>query len=311
MYDYILLDRSSAANYQHLTLDIFHEHLNRLELPRLIAIGATLEGQPVGLIIASYRPDEPQANILSLLVEPAYRHRGIGTALLSHIEEILTEYGCQKIDMLYNLNPTTPSLEQILKHQNWIPGFVYCERYLTDRETIMKAPFLTRYTLPEKYTIFPWSELTDRERTKIEQRDNGLDYPDILSPFQENHIDTIGSVGLRYRDEVIGWNIVIQMTSTFVYFKSQFVKSEFRSIGLGVHLLIASLQRQLLDEKATKGSFAVSVENTRMLRFVNRNLAPYLTSIHSCKKSSKLLPSSDALDRDLSDNLPSRILSQK
>jgi GNAT superfamily N-acetyltransferase len=131
MYDYTLLDTSNAPAYQHLTLNIFHEHLNRLALPRLMAIGATLEGQPVGLIIARYQPDEHQADILSLLVDPAHRHKGIGTALLIKIEEILTEYGCQQIDLIYNFNPTATSLEQILKHQNWTPGYAYCERCLT------------------------------------------------------------------------------------------------------------------------------------------------------------------------------------
>ena len=175
----------------------------------------------------------------------------------------------------------------------------------------MKAPFLTRYTLPEKYTIFPWSELTDRERTKIEQRDNGLDYPDLLSPFQENQIDTIGSVGLRYRDEVIGWNIVTQLTPGFVYFQSQFVKSEFRSIGLGIHLLAAAINRQLLDETVTHAIFVILKENARMVRFVHVHLAPYLKAIHSCMKSSKLLPSSGEINLDLSDNLPSETISQR
>jgi hypothetical protein len=175
----------------------------------------------------------------------------------------------------------------------------------------MKAPFLTRYTLPEKYTIFPWSELTDRERVKIEQRDNGLDYPALLSPFQEDRIDTIGSVGLRYRDEVIGWNIVTQLTPSLVYFQSRFVKSEFRSIGLGIHLLAASINRQFLDKTVTSAIFTILTENTGMVRFVHRHLAPYLTSIHSCMKSSKLLSSSGAIDRDLANNSSSTILSQR
>jgi GNAT superfamily N-acetyltransferase len=311
MYDYILLDRSNAATYQHLTIDIFQEHLNRLALPGLIAIGATVEGQPVGLILAEYRQNQPQAYILTLLVDPAHRHKGIGTALLIKTEEILTKYGCQQIDLIYNLNSTTPFLEQILKHQNWTPGVAYCEWCLTNRETIQKAPFLTRYTLPEKYTIFPWAELTDRERTNIEQREHGLDYPNQFYPFQENQIETTASVGLRYRDEVIGWSIPTQLTPDFANFKILFIKSEFRSIGLGIHLLAASINRQLLDETVTRAIFMILKENARMVRFVHGHLAPYLTSIRSCKKSSKLIPHSVSSNRDRNNNSPSTILSQR
>ena len=308
MYNYIVLDRLNARTYNHLTYPWLQERLDKLSPQDLtnIAIGVALQGQPVGLVLAEYPTNQNQANILSLMVAQEHRQRGLGTTLLMQIEEILKEYGCQQLDILYNLNLTTPILERMLKQQNWAPASFYSLQCLTNRETIKHAPFLHRYALPKKFTIFPWVELTAQERTKIKQRENGLNYPDELYPFQENRIEAISSVGLRYRGEVVGWSIVQRVMPNCVIYKSLFVKPEFRSIALGVHLLAASINRQITDEKVTEAMFIVLKENTPMVRFVNRRLALYLTAINSFWKSSKLLKASTLIEHERS---PSHSLS--
>ena len=198
----------------------------------------------------------------------------------------------------------TPVLERMLDRQNWTTGDAFSLRCLTNRDNILRVPFLNRYTLPAKYTIFPWSELSVRERTKIQQRVNKLDYPDELNPFREEWNLSPASVGLRYRDEVIGWNIVTQLSPSFVNFKSRFVKGKFRSIGLGIHLLAASINRQALDEKVTDAMFTAKLDNAEMVRFVHRHMAPYLTSIINYWKASKLIQTSASRDEEPSHNLP-------
>lgn len=302
MYNYIVLDRLNAPAYKHLTYPWLQERLDQLSPQNLrnIAIGVALQGQPVGLVLAEYPTNQNQANILSLIVAQEHRQRGLGTALLMQIEEILKEHGCQQLNILYNLNLTTPILERILKQQNWTPAYFYSLQCLTNRETIKQAPFLHRYTLPNKFTVFPWVELTAQEQTKIEQRENGLNYPDELCPLKEERIEPISSVGLRYEGEVVGWSIFQRATPNFVIYKSLFVKSELRSIGLGVHLFVASANRQLTDKKVTEAMFIVSKENTQMVRFINRHITPYLTAINSFWKSYKLLQTPTLIERDRS-----------
>ena len=306
MYDYLVLDHLAAPNYSHLTYYWLQERLNLPSSPysTTIAIGTALQGQPVGLVLVDYAQDSQTANILSLFVDKKHRRQGIGTELLIQIEEILKEYGCQQIELLYSLNLMTPVLERILARQNWTTGTAYSLRCLTNRENILRVPFLNRYTLPTKYTIFPWSELTTQERTKIQQRANKLDYPDELYPFREEWNSSLASVGLRYRDEVIGWNIVTQLTPSFVNFKSRFVKGKFRTIGLGIHLLTASINRQVLDEKVTDAMFTAKLDNAEMVRFVHRHMAPYLTSVINYWKASKLIQTSALRDEEPSHNLP-------
>lgn len=306
MYDYLILDRRNASAYKHLTYHWFQDRLDLLSTQvTTIAIGAVFQGQPVGLVLVEYLKDRDRANILSLVIVPRHRQQGIGTALLIQIEQLLTESGCQQIDFIYPLNLTTSILERMLDRQNWSLASAHSLQCLTNLETIEQAPFLNRYTFPQKFTIFPWSELTDLERSKIEQRENGLNYPDELCPFRSGRIEAPSSIGVRDRDEVIGWSIVEQLTPNCVSYSSLFVKPEYRSIGLGLHLLVASINRQIVDRSVTAGLFIVLQENTAMTKFMTRHLAPYLTEIKTYWKSSKLiqLPECSGRDRTLSRSL--------
>jgi GNAT superfamily N-acetyltransferase len=295
MYDYLVLDRLNAPAYKHLT---YRQLQARLDLDlrstqdfTTIAIGVSLQGQPVGLVLVEYLTDRNRASILSLVVAQEHRQRGIGTALLIQTEKILTASSCDRIDFIYPLNLTTPILERMLDRQNWSPSFAYSLQCSTNLETIEQAPFLNRYTCPQKFTIFPWSELTDLERSKIEHRENGLNYPDELYPFQAGKILAHASIGVRDRDEVIGWSIVEHLSPIFVSYCSLFVKSEYRLIGLGIHLLVASINRQIVNKSVTAGLFVILQENTAMIKFMTRHLSPYLTSINTYWKSSKLIQS--------------------
>lgn len=300
MYNYLVLDHLSVLNYKHLTYPWFQERLDQLSTSNItnIAIGVEFQGKPVGLVLAEYQKNQNQANILSLVVDPQYRRQGLGTALLIQIEELLRKFCCQQLNLIYKLHLMTSILENMLKQQNWTPGSFYSLQCLTNRETMKQAPFLHRYTIPQKFTIFPWVELTAKERTKIEQRDNKLNYPDELSPFREGKIEAISSLGVRYQEEVIAWSIFYRMLPNCVVYKSLFVKPEFRSSSLGASLIAASLNRQIADETVTEGMVIFLEENTTMTKFLNRRLAPYLTSINRFWKSSKLLQSAPVVKQN-------------
>lgn len=300
MYNYLVLDNLSFLNYKHLTYPWLQERLEQLSSQNIInvALGVELQGKPVGLVLAEYKKNQNQANILSLIVDPEHRRQGLGTALLIQIEEILKKSGCQQLNLIYKLNLMTSILEHMLQQQNWTPGSSYSLQCLTNRETMKHAPFLHRYTIPEKFTVFPWVELTAQERMKIEQGDNKLNYPDELSPFSEGQIEAISSLGVRYQEEVIAWSIFHRMLPNCVVYKSLFVKPEFRSSCLGASLIAASLNRQITDEAVTEGMVIFLEENTTMMKFLNRRLAPYLTSINRFWKSTKLLQPSPVIEQN-------------
>ena len=285
MYDYLILDRRNAPAYKHLTYYWFQDCLNLLSTQfTTIAIGVAFQGQPVGLILAEYPKDRGRAVILSLFVAPEHRQRGIGTALLIQIEQILTVSGCEQIDFIHSLNLMTPVIERILDRQSWSPSSANSLQCLTDLKTIEQAPFLNRYTFPQKFMIFPWSELTELERSQIEHKENGLDYPDELLPFRAGRIETPASIGVRDGDRVIGWSIVAQVSPNCVSYSSLFVRPEYRSIGLGIHLLVASINRQIVDRSVTAGLFIVLHENTNIMITLYSHCFEYNRTVYHLQK---------------------------
>jgi GNAT superfamily N-acetyltransferase len=297
MYSYLVLDYLNAPTYKALTYPWLRSRLDKLSLQSFtnVAVGIEFQGKPVGLVLAECLTSQNRGNILSLFVNPEHRQRGLGTALLIQVEELLKEHGYRQMDILYSVNLTTPMLERMLKQQNWSYSSLHGLRCLTNLATIQQASFLNRYTLPKTFTIFPWMELTAQERAEIEQRDNGLNYPDELCPFIETDpIEALSSLGLRYRDEIVGWCVVHRIMPNCVNYRSLFVKPEFQAIGRAIPLLFASINRQITNQEVTNGLFFVLNENLPMMRFANHRLAPYLTAMNLFWKSSKLLQSPTA-----------------
>ena len=293
MYKFLILDPATAASYESLTFPYFRSDLSTLAPhgPNL-ALGVHYQSQPVGLILAKYSQNNSQANIYSLYVKPTYRRRGLGRALLAHMEQTLADASCAQAELTYTFNLTTPVLERITRQLNWSPGrpnTLVC--VAQKREEIQKIPWLHDYTLPTSFKLFPWSELTHQDREMIcQQRDSGLMYPSELYPFhEENLIEPRSSFGLRYQGQVVGWMITHRLTVDTVRYNALFIRPDLQSIGRAIPLLATAIRCQLEDPQVTKGIFVVLSENTPMVKFVHRRLSPYLSEILQWWKSSKVL----------------------
>jgi ribosomal protein S18 acetylase RimI-like enzyme len=70
---------------------------DKLALQRELFFVALLDDQPVGTVMGGY--DGHRGWIYSLAVNPGYRRRGIGAALMRHVERELTTRGCPKINL--------------------------------------------------------------------------------------------------------------------------------------------------------------------------------------------------------------------
>jgi GNAT superfamily N-acetyltransferase len=301
MYSIIRLNSSTAQNYKNMTFPCLQPFLGNLSThTSLIAIGAAFSDQPIGLVLANvreYTHGEYSAEVLSIFVASSQRCRGIGTALLTAMEDELHQRGCRKVLLVYRTGkPTTPILEYLLQKCQWSPPqarLLMCKATL---QSIINAPWMHRYSLPAAFSTFLWSELTQDEKMVIQRKQEVEQwYPESLSPFQdEDMIEPLNSLGLRYKGEVVGWMITHRLASDTIRYTSLFVRQDFQKFGRAIPLLAKAIHLQN-SSKVTNGIFAVELENKPMYEFVKRRLDTCITSITETRESFKFLQENTSL----------------
>ncbi len=291
MYQFSLLNNAQAILFQKLTYPTYRPLLKTIDANNsIIAVGINLDSEAIGLGLAVI--DKYDAEVLSLFIHPEHRSKGLGKTLLKYLEIELQQRRCSQVRLVYISNSTTPALERILKQLNWsIPQLrmLVCEG---TKESIKDAPLLRlNYSLPASYTIFPWVELTPENREYIQKQQDILPwYPEILSPFDDEEIlEPVNSLGLRYQGQVVGWMITHRVAIGTIRYTKFFVKKELQSVGRAIPLLVTAIQLQLEKSEANKAVFTVLHDNSRMVKFINKRLGFYLSLLRQSWQTSKLI----------------------
>ncbi|WP_462161074.1 TIGR03032 family protein [Microcystis aeruginosa] len=85
----------------------------------IVGVSAALEGDLLGFVIGECSPDGT-AEIISLFVEPSYRHQGIATRLVSVLEKDCWDAGIKTLRVFYTPSRwTSAALEPLLKGRGW------------------------------------------------------------------------------------------------------------------------------------------------------------------------------------------------
>ncbi len=300
MYRYLQLNQSTVTNYEELTYPFFRPELRKITSnTSKVAIGVELESEPIGLIFADYgttktTPPKTWGKILSLFVVPDYRGRGIGKTLLGKMESELKNRGCYEISLKYLDNPHQTALEQILKQQNWFAPeatALICYGTTTKIKDAHIIKHIDRLSskLPDDYTIFPWHSLEESEKESIK---NQMEiHPRIIDPFtEEDKIEPINSLGLRYKDKVIGWMINHRTAPDTIRYTAMDVHPDYQPLSRSILFLAKAIDLQCKTvPEVPKATFMVKIDNTPMVNFVHRRLAPYLENIRHSWRVSKTL----------------------
>ena len=293
MYTLNVLNDSTKVKYEKLTFPAFRYVLRSIDSQKsVIALAASYLEQPVGLALAEISEDDSSAEVRSIFVEPAQRCAGIGTALLTRIEEELSQRGCTKAKLSYITGKsTTPALERLLQKCNWTcpqPRMLICKG---QAEEIIQAPWMKRYSrIPSSYSIFPWLEITQEERQAIQQQQETQPWiPEDLIPFQyEKHLEPITSLGLRYQGQVVGWVINHCFSPDTIRYTCSFVRKDLQKMGRIISLYAEAAKLQV-QAKISNVIWTVPVAHESMVNFVKHRWAPYLASLGETKGTFKFL----------------------
>jgi GNAT superfamily N-acetyltransferase len=233
------------------------------------------------------------ARVLSLFVARGHRKKNVGSTILAHLEKALAREGCTHVNLAYRSNwPSVPAIERLLQKRKWTSPQTSMLLGKTTTRRIAEAPWFDEASLPDGFTVFPWPELTPQEREAIQQEQEAEQwYSPVLTPFQEEErLEPLNSLGLRYQDRVVGWVITHRTGPDTIQYTSLFVQPEFQGQGRALPLLAKAIRRQVaVGDDVPYGIFQVEVVNEPMIKFVDRYLRPYLTSLTELRRSRKSL----------------------
>jgi GNAT superfamily N-acetyltransferase len=244
----------------------------------VVAVAADADGRPAGLALAQVHDDGHTAEVLSIYTAPEFRGAGVGTALLAEVEGELGRRGVAEMVAVYpGGRPATPAVERLLARRGWPAATPRMELVTLNRsslETARVAPWFRQPAWPADCEVFPWAELTAREREELRAAEW---YPPILSPFNEpERIEPLNSLGLRYRGSVAGWMLTHRIAAETLRYTSLFVRPEVPAKGVGFAMVVEAVRRHLAspgeDRFAVFGVHAVNP----LIGFLRRRVLPHL-----------------------------------
>lgn len=298
MYTLNRLDNSFVGYaYQSFTFPLYRSYLKLLKPKGLIiAIGALVgEQKPVGLALAEIIADGASANLLSIFVTQNYRNRGIGTALLTRLEAELGLRGCNNVKLIYTTsNPQATAFERVIQKRNWLsptPRHLVCK---CDHRNL-DAPWLDRdYRLPSSFTLFPWKEITTKERNLLHRQQQTEQWiPPELVPFRhEDNLETFNSFGLRYQNEVVGWILTHRLAPDTIRYTCAYIRPDLQKLAQIICLYQKSIKLHTTRLDIPHGIWTVPFRFKSHVRFILKRFGPYMDSIEESRESSKSLTGS-------------------
>ena len=305
MHPIRLLTPRQSASFAALTFPRYR-HLLGNDKPLLVAVGAEVLGRPSGLALGWYNPksETQTARVFSVQVTASYRRKGLGAALLARLEAELAERGAERVTGEFpDDRPATAATRALLDRSEWDEPRLDRLVCMTDLATIVEAPWMHDYVLPDGFEIFPWSELSEDEAARVAEwdhtqgREGEWDERGLATTWRPNVPFEYNSMGLRRGGEVVGWMLTDRVAPDTLRYDRLYVKHELRTAGLGVMLLAASIWAN--DEAeghlspSRRGVWQTLATNRPMIAFIRRRMAPYLTSLTDVYSVSKTLPTTD------------------
>ncbi len=217
-----------------------------VENAKVLLFAAMQEEALAALAVAAIYEEVGSAELFSFEIKEEFRSEELGIEMLQKLEEAAFQGNVLIITyFLRKTDPISPLILKILERKRWSAPKLFMTRYFFD--TIASHPPFYDYPLqlPAGYQIFPWKNLRKEERRKLlKQYDEGH-FSALVSPFhQEEKIEPLNSLGLRYKGEVIGWVITHKISSDTLKYASFYVRPEFRYKGVSMCLMVDSMKRQ-------------------------------------------------------------------
>jgi GNAT superfamily N-acetyltransferase len=242
-----------------------------------VALAASLQGRPVGLVVGRRRLPFPLGVIDSIYVASSVRNRGFGTRLLAAAEEGLVQKGCTALEIVYRKDGDgTPALERVLENRRWSRSE---QHSVIDKYELKQAPgWVQRLSFRGADKALPWKSLSKEQLEEV-RRGEDVWYPASVSPFQ-NHLadaDPDFSFWFESRGQIQGWIVCVRLAEDTASVERFFVAEELQNTGRAVPLLAEAIKAMLKNGvrfASSKISSNPEYANPALLRFYRKHLQP-------------------------------------
>jgi GNAT superfamily N-acetyltransferase len=232
-------------------------------------------GVMVAFAVAERRPDGG-ASLLSLMVEPPWRRRGIATGLLARLMLFIAKEGIAPLTLRYQHSPELGvTFEPILARLGWSSprtDFVLLEGQSPQLAAIDWAD---RHPIAAPYRLLPWPELSQAQRAQVAALDTP---PELQPPADPQGLEPSICLALLHHEELVGWLIAHRTGANSVRYSSLFVTPAHRGRARALALLSEGFRRQHAAAIATARA-AIDRRNDPMLRLLKRHLGAHLSGI--------------------------------
>jgi GNAT superfamily N-acetyltransferase len=247
-------------------------------------------GVMVAFAVAERRADGG-ASLLSLLVEPAWRRRGIGTGLLARLMLFIAKEGIAPLTLRYQHSPEIgATFEPILARLGWSSprtDFVLLEGQSPQLAAIDWAD---RHPIAAPYQLLPWPELSQAQQAQAGHLEAP---PELQPPVDPWDLEPSICLALLHHEELVGWLIAHRTGAKSVRYSSLFVTPAHRGRARALALLNEGFRRQHAAAIATARA-AIDRRNTAMLRLLKRHLGKHLSGIGRSRFSQAPPPQSSS-----------------
>lgn len=280
------LDPETREAYALLTEPRFRDFIRILfeKTTKVIAVGAFFESEPIGLALAKLYPNINHAEIMSLYVIKKHRNKKIGTRLFREVEQACINDGGKVLTFMYRKEDRYAlAHEAILKKQNWAPSVPFMEQYLFDA-FLFHPPWLAhRPKIPRQFKIFLWKNIKKDEKERLDYLYEQGHFGSIVNPFfEEKQIETLNSLGMRKKGEIVGWLITHRVSLESLRYSALYIRPDLQFSGYSMRLLIDAINLQRPKEATLRWTLVpVNLQeiDSSWYRFVKRRLAPYAQAV--------------------------------
>lgn len=278
-FELALLRPEDAEGYAHLILAPFPSRVALEGRDRLVALGASSGGQPVGAAIATISSDRRRAFLVSLVVARTHRGQGLGASLVEDLERRLRDLGIAGLEVRYAAGkPSSAAFLRLLARREFRDLGPQTDLYRSSAVGIASLPWLASASLPASFEVFPLDGIAEPEREALAA---ARWYSPAWGPFPaalsgETEDPDPLSLGLRSGGEVVGWVLAKRPQPGLVIWNTFFVRRDLEASGVGLALLAEALRRAARDSSVTRHEIATDVRNAPMQTFLVRHVAPHV-----------------------------------